>query len=80
MNAHSPHVEERSYPGILACDVLGSVQVGQPSHCVKEMNILGDESWEIMDTGLTNVSRHHVPWKQAQQPHTHSICCGQQKP
>ena len=55
-------MEEWSYPGILACDVLGLVQVGQPSHPVKEANILGDESWEITDTGLTNVSQHHVPW------------------
>ena len=57
-HAQSPHVEERSDTGVLARDVLGSVHVGQPSHGVKETNILGDEPWEITDAGLTNISRH----------------------
>ena len=43
--AHGTHniMEERSYPGILASDILVSVGTGQSSHHLKEMYVLGDE-------------------------------------
>ena len=55
-HAHGTHVEERSYPGILASDVLGSVRTGQSSHSLKETYVLGNEPWEITNTGLTDIS------------------------
>ena len=55
-HAHGTHMEERSNPGILTSDVLGSVRTGQSSHRLKETNVLGNEPWEITNTGLSDVS------------------------
>ena len=53
-HAQDAHVEEWSYPGILAGDVLGSVHVQKSPHCLKETNILCQVPWEIPDTGIAN--------------------------
>ena len=48
-HAHGTHVEEQSYPGILASDILGTERTGQSSHSLKETYVLGDEPWDIMN-------------------------------
>ena len=55
-HAHDAHVEERSYPGILARDVLGSVHVHQSPHRLKETNISRNVPWKITDMGITDAS------------------------